>query len=146
MGRNHLRFLSLFFFFLVDGFKHFLFSIIYGIILSYFSRWLKHVKTTNQLFFRACDLIIAFCPGFSGWSLIFPRFACCLGSLGSIPGELPHGLQQQAQRQDLFWCPEAGSGQRGWRIEKWATEKTWGPCYGKCWGVFLGCYIIYIYI
>ena len=54
------------FFFLVDGFKHFLFSIIYGIILSYFSRWLKHVKTTNQLFFRACDLIIAFCPGFSG--------------------------------------------------------------------------------
>ena len=37
---------------LVGGFKHFLFSIIYGIILpidQYFSRWLKHVKTTNQV-------------------------------------------------------------------------------------------------
>jgi len=39
---------------LAGDFKHFLFSIIYeyGIILpidQYCSRWLKHVKTTNQL-------------------------------------------------------------------------------------------------
>ena len=100
----------------------FLFSIIYGIILpidSYFSRWLKHVKTTNQ---------VCMCPLYLHEisTLTDPGFRCRnapgwwlqLHGLSQLPSALLLELRSGGPRFSAG-LSEASEASEAWLVNEW---------------------------
>ena len=145
MGRNHLRFLSLLFF---SGWWFQTFFIFHNVWdnpshwrthLLYFSRWLKPPTS----FFSGLWPNYSILPrlrGDSWFSLVDSPAA-----LDPFQENYPMAYSSKRKGKTYFGALRLVQGRSGDGGSKNATEKTWGPCYGKCWGVILGCFI-YIYI